>query len=64
MNQNNSELMNDTTKIYFVCNFLGFFMLLFVLYMVLNMQRKIIVHDQEINALKLQISASESVANV
>lgn len=56
--------MNDTTKIYFVCNFLGFFMLLFVLYMVLNMQRKIIVHDQEINALKLQISASESVANV
>lgn len=64
MHDNNSELMNDTTKIYFVCNVLGLFLLLFELYMILNMQRRIMVHEQELNAVRSQIAAAGNVAIV
>lgn len=61
MEYNNLELMNYTTNINFVCNILGLFMLLLVLTMILNMQRKIIAHEQELNALKSQILAPASI---
>ena len=58
MEYNNLERMSDTTKIYLACNVLDLIMLFFVLYMLLNMQRKIILHEQELTAIKSHISTN------